>query len=177
MEENKFLSIQEAMQNESQEVSIRGWIYRERKSKKLAFIILRDSTNIIQCVFEKSNFSQEQWDQIDKTQIETCMTITGNIKKDDRAPSGYEIQANNFQIIGECDKFPITKDQSPEFLLDNRHLWIRSRKMTAIMKIRHTVIGAIHEFFRNKGFYEFTSPILQPNQCEGGSTLFEVNYY
>jgi asparaginyl-tRNA synthetase len=105
------------------------------------------------------------------------MEIKGKVVSQSKAPNNVEIQASSFKIIGESDNFPISKDFSPEFLADVRHLWIRSRKMTSIFKIRSTVAGAIHEFFRKKGFYEFDAPILQPNQCEGGSTLFEVNYY
>ena len=145
----QFKSIQDAMNQESGEVSIRGWIHRERGSNKLKFIQLRDSTNIIQCIVERSNF-ENKWDKIDKLQVETSMTITGEIKKDERAPSGYEIQVKDFEIIGLSDSYPITKDQSIEFLADNRHLWLRSRKMIAILKIRSTVIGAIHEYFRSQ---------------------------
>ena len=173
----EFLSIQQAIDQKEGNVAIRGWVYRERGSNKLKFIVLRDSSNIIQCVADADNFSQEEFEKLHKLQIETSMIIWGKIKKDDRAPTGYEISMNKFEIVGECDTFPIQKDQSPEFLLDNRHLWIRSRKMTAIMKIRSTILEAIHDFFKSKGYYEFTPPIMQPNQCEGGSTLFEVKYY
>jgi len=172
----EYLSIKEAMSKGSGLVSVRGWVYRERGSKSIKFIVLRDSSNIIQCVLEKSKF-EDSWEAIDKIQVEYSMEITGEIKKDDRAPSGYEISVKDFKIIGESDKFPITKDQSTEFLADNRHLWIRSRKMQAIMKIRHTILQGFREHYTNKGFFEFSPPILQPNQCEGGSTLFEVKYY
>lgn len=175
--DSKFLSIGQAMGQGSGDVSIRGWIYRERGSNKFRFIVVRDRTNIIQCVFERDNLGDERFEKIKKAQIETSIHIHGVIKKDERAPSGYEINVTDFEIIGEADTFPITKDQSTEFLLDKRHLWIRSRKLTAVMKIRSTVTGAIHEFFRSRGYTEFNAPILQPSQCEGGSTLFEVKYY
>ncbi|MBT4824056.1 asparagine--tRNA ligase [Candidatus Woesearchaeota archaeon] len=158
-------------------VAIRGWIYRERGSSKLKFVVLRDSTNIIQCVIDKGVVGEEKYLTIKKAQIETSIKIYGEIKKEDRAPSGYEVHVSDFEIIGACDTFPITRDQSPEFLLDNRHLWLRSRRMTAILKIRSTYIQARDQFFREKGFWRFDAPILQPNQCEGGSTLFEVKYY
>ena len=172
----EYISIQQAMNRESGEVSIRGWVHRERGSNKLKFIQLRDSTNVIQCIFERNNF-ENKWEDIDKLQVEASMTITGEIKKDERAPSGYEIQVKNFEVVGLSDSYPITKDQSIEFLADNRHLWLRSRKMIAILKIRSTVIGAIHEYFRNQGFHEYQSPIFQSVQCEGGSELFEVKYF
>lgn len=171
-----FVSIQEAM-NKGGDIAIRGWIHRERGSNKLKFIVLRDSTNIIQCVVKKESLSEEQWELVDSLQVETSMEIQGKIKKDDRAPTGYEVAVKKFKVIGLSDTFPITKDQSPEFLLDKRHLWIRSRRMTAIMKIRSSYIQAREEFFKKEGFHRFDTPILQPIQCEGGSTLFEVKYY
>ena len=173
------ISIQHAIEHAGQQkdVTIHGWVHRERGSNKLKFIVLRDSTNIIQCVIEKDNFSEEKWKEADKIKVEAALEITGTIKEDKRAPTGYEIHVDDFKVIGWSDTFPIQKDQSAEFLADNRHLWLRSRKMTAILKIRSTVFGAIHEYFRSHGFYEYQSPILQSVQCEGGSTLFSVNYF
>ncbi|MBW2982379.1 asparagine--tRNA ligase [Candidatus Woesearchaeota archaeon] len=173
----KYLSIQEAMDKGKGEVNIRGWVYRERGSSKIKFIVLRDSTNIIQCVIAKQDVGEKKFAIADKVQVETSMTLTGEIKKDDRAPTGYEILVKDFEVIGESDKYPITKDQSVEFLADKRHLWLRSRKMTAVMKVRSTVFGAIDEYFKKEGFYEYHSPIFQSVQCEGGSTLFEVKYF
>lgn len=173
----EFISIQEAINQGSGDVNIRGWVYRERGSNEIRFIVLRDSTNIIQCVIEKNIVGEEKFQIAEGIQVETSMTITGEIKKEPRAPNGYEIHVKNFEIIGISDTFPITKDQSPEFLLDNRHLWLRSRKMQAILKIRSTVFKAIREFFDKEGFYEFHSPIFQSIQCEGGSSLFEVKYF
>ncbi len=173
---NKFISIQEAIKQGKGTVSIRGWVYRERGSNKLKFITLRDSTNIIQCVLEKSNF-ENSWNEIDGVRIETSMELVGEVKKDDRAPTGYEIQVKEYKVVGKCDNFPIGKDLSKEFLADNRHLWLRSRKMTAMLKIRSTVFGALDEFFKGEGFYEYHSPIFQAVQCEGGSELFSVNYF
>lgn len=172
----KFISIQDAMKKGKGKVSVRGWVHRQRGSNKIKFIVLRDSSNIIQCVLEKSRF-EKAWDNIDKIQIEYSIEITGDIKEDKRAPSGYEISVTDCRIIGESDKFPIAQDQSREFLDDNRHLWLRSRKMTAMLKIRSTYVQAREEFFTKKGFTRFDSPILQPMQSEGGSTVFEVKYY
>jgi len=169
-------SIQEAMKKGTGAVAIRGWVYRERGSNKIKFIVLRDSTNIIQCVLKKDNF-KSSWHEIDAIQVETAMEIKGTIKKDERAPSGYEVGVKSYEVVGDSDTFPITKDQSPEFLLDNRHLWLRSRKMVAIMKIRSVYGQAREEFFKNEGFWRFDTPVLQPTQSEGGSTVFEVKYY
>ncbi|MBS3116309.1 asparagine--tRNA ligase [Candidatus Woesearchaeota archaeon] len=171
-----FTSIQDAINKASGAVSIRGWIYRERGSNKLKFIVLRDSSNIIQCVFERTKF-EKCWEEIDHLQVEASLTISGTLKQDDRAPTGYEVQVSDFKIIGKSENYPITKDQSTEFLADNRHLWLRSRKMVATLKIRSTVFAAIHDYFRKEGFYEYHSPIFQSVQCEGGSTLFSVDYF
>ncbi|RMF55138.1 asparagine--tRNA ligase [Candidatus Woesearchaeota archaeon] len=173
----KFMSIKEAMKKGSGKVAVRGWVWRERGSNKVKFIVLRDSSGIIQCVITRETIGDQLFEVADKIQVETSMAIEGRIKKDSRAPTGYEIEADSFGIIGESHTYPITKDQSREFLDENRHLWIRSRKMTAIMKVRSTFMTARDEFFKKKGFYRFDPPILQPNQCEGGSTLFEVKYY
>ena len=176
MKHTTFLSIQEAMNQGSGKVSLRGWVYRERGSNKLKFITLRDVSNILQCVFKRDDF-EKRWDEIDHLQVEASLQLTGTIKKDERAPTGYELHVEDYTLIGSSDNYPITKDQSVEFLADNRHLWLRSRKMTAILKIRSTVFGAIDEYFKGQGFYEYHSPIFQAVQCEGGSTLFEVKYF
>lgn len=172
----KYLSIKDAMKQGKGQVSLRGWIHRERGSNQLKFIVLRDSSNTLQCVFKREKF-EKGWEEIDHLQVETSLEITGEIKEDKRAPTGYEIQVKEYKIIGKSDNYPITKDQSIEFLADNRHLWLRSQKMQAVLKIRSTVFGALHEYFREEGFYEYHSPVFQAVQCEGGSTLFPVDYF
>jgi len=172
----KFSSISEAMKKGSGKVAVRGWIYRERGSNEFKFIVLRDSTDIIQCVFKREKF-EKQWEEIDKLQIEASLEVEGIIKKDKRAPTGYEINANKIRVIGKSEKFPIQKDLNEKLLGDRRHLWLRSRKMVALMKIRSSYIQARDEFFRKKKFYRFDAPILQPTQSEGGSTVFAVDYY
>ncbi|MEM3091265.1 MAG: asparagine--tRNA ligase [Candidatus Pacearchaeota archaeon] len=172
----KFISISEAMKKGKGKVAIRGWVYRERGSNEFKFLVIRDASDIIQCVFRRDNFKR-QWEDIDKLQVEASVEVFGSIRKDKRAPTGYEISAEKINIVGLSDKFPINKDLNEELLGDRRHLWIRSRKMNAILKIRSTVIGALHEYFRGKGFYEFQSPILIPGGAEDGPTMFEVNYF
>ena len=172
----KFISIAEAIKKASGKVAVRGWIHRERGSNEFKFIILRDSSDIIQCVLRKEKFSS-QWSEIDKLQIESSLEIEGAIKKDKRAPTGYEIEADKINIIGFSKDFPINKSLNEELLGDRRHLWLRSRKMTAIMKIRSRYVQAREQFFREQGFYRFDTPVLQPTQSEGGSTVFEVKYY
>jgi len=173
----KFLSIEEAMKKGSGKVALRGWVYRERKSNKFAFIVLRDSTNIIQCVVEKEKADKKTWEDAEKASTESSLIIEGEIKKDARAPTGYELKVKKLELVTRADTFPITKDQSPEFLLDKRHLWLRSRKMNQILKVRATVFKSIREFFEKNSYVEFTPPILTPVACEGGATLFPVKYF
>ena len=174
---SKFLSVQEALAKGKGIVQLRGWVHRERGSNKLKFVVLRDSTNIIQCVFKRDLFKDKEWEAIDKLLVESSLELEGELQEDKRAPTGYELQVKKVNIIQRAEDFPIAKDQSVEFLADNRHLWLRSRKMTAVLKVRHTIFGAIHDYYRKLGFYEYQSPILQSVQCEGGSTLFTVDYF
>lgn len=168
----KYLTIREALKKGKGKVSIRGWIYRERSLKDKVFLVIRDSTDIVQCIVKGKDYSKAK-----ELLIESSVKIEGTIRKDKRAPTGYEIDVSKLDIVHKAEKYPITKDQSIEFLADKRHLWIRSRKMTAILKIRSTVFGAIHEFFRKKGYFEFQSPIIIPGGAEEGPTLFELPYY
>ena len=171
-----FLSIKEAMKKGSGKVAVRGWVHRERGSNKMKFIILRDSSDIIQIVLDRKDF-EKQWNEIDSLQIESSLEIIGEIKKDERAQNGYEIKAKKLKIINLSHDFPINKSLNEELLGDRRHLWLRSRKMIAIMKIRDTVLSTIREHWRKKGFYEFNTPSIIGTQCEGGSSLFKVDYF
>lgn len=175
-----YISISEAMKKAREvgptRVAVRGWVHRERGSNKLKFIVLRDSTEIIQVVFEREKF-EKQWDEIDKLQIETSLKVSGEIKEDKRALTGFEINADEVEIVGKSESFPINKDLNEELLGDRRHLWIRSRKMTAIMKVRSTVMHAFREYFDNHGFVEFQTPVIIPGGAEEGPTMFELNYY
>jgi asparaginyl-tRNA synthetase len=179
MQKTKWTQIEEILTGNHVEktIHIRGWIYRTRSSGNIVFMILRDVTGVLQATVKKGNLPDPEFEDALKALIESSVQITGIVKEDKRAPGGYEIQVTNLTVVNFAEPFPITKNQSPELLLDQRHLWIRSRKLTSILKIRSTVVGAIHSFFRERGFYEFDAPVLQPNQCEGGSTLFEVKYY
>jgi asparaginyl-tRNA synthetase len=159
------------------EVEIRGWIFRTRSSGKIVFAQIRDHSGVIQATVIKGAVEDSEFEDAKSALVESSVRVKGEVKKDERAPGGFEIQVKGFTVVGFAEAFPITKDQSEEFLRDNRHLWIRSRKITAMMKIRSTVTGAIHQFFRERGYYEFTPPIFQPMQSEGGATLFEVKYY
>ncbi len=179
MSQGSFIKIEEIFRDSilDSKVKVRGWIYRTRSSGNIVFIILRDSTGYLQATIKKGNLNENEFIHAKKALVESSVELEGIIKEDKRAPGGYELQTSVFKIIQFAEPFPIVEDQSPEFLLDKRHLWIRSQKLTSIMKIRSTIVGAIHKFFRDRGFFEFDAPILQPNQTEGGSTLFEVKYY
>jgi asparaginyl-tRNA synthetase len=173
----KYLKIQEALDRKQGEVSIRAWVYRKREQKDYVFITIRDETGIIQIIIDKQKVEEKQYQTAKELGIESSIIISGKIKEEKRSPQGYEIEVDSLEVVGPSDNYPISKDFSEEFLLDVRHLWLRSRKMTAILKIRSTVVGAIHEYFRKEGFYEYQSPVLQSVQCEGGSTLFKVDYF
>jgi asparaginyl-tRNA synthetase len=164
-------------ESSGKEVEIRGWIYRTRSSGKIVFDIIRDSTGSIQTTVIKGEVDESDFEDAKKALVESSVIVRGIPREEERAPGGFEIQVKSFNVVGFSEKFPITKDQSEEFLRENRHLWLRSRKITAMMKVRSTVSGAIHQFFRDRGYYEFNAPVLQPIPSESGSTLFEVNYY
>lgn len=179
MSEIRWKKIEEILNEKrtDETVHLRGWIYRTRSSGNIAFTVIRDVTGTIQATVKKGNLPDNEFEDAKKALIESSVELKGIVKEDKRAPEGYELQVKGFNVVNFAEPFPIVKDQSPEFLLDQRHLWIRSQKLTSILKIRSTVVGAIHKFFRDRGYFEFDAPILQPNQCEGGSTLFEVKYY
>jgi asparaginyl-tRNA synthetase len=172
-----FVSIQQAIDKGSGPVKLRGWVYRERKSNSLGFIILRDRSNIIQCVVEKEKVDDATWDIVEKLYVESSVEITGTVSEDKRAPTGYELHVTALKAVHIGEPFPIAKDLSPEFLLDVRHLWLRSRKMVAIMKIRQTILDAFRDHYKKQEYTEYTPPIMHPTQSEGGSTLFGVKYY
>jgi len=155
-------------------VSIRGWVYRKREGKDIIFILMRDATGVIQCTFRKD---AESWEEAEKATIESSATLTGTVKEDKRAPGGYEISGENLSIIGLAETFPIAKDKSEEFLRDVRHLWLRSRKMSLVMRVRDEVLWSVHECFRKKGFVEVSPPMFISSACEGGSTLFGLKYF
>ena len=168
----EYLSIEKTFGNEGT-VNVRGWVHRIRKMKDKVFIVLRDSSDVIQCVVKDPEIVKIA----DELLVESSLEIKGKIYEEKRAPTGYEIEVTDLNIISKSEDFPIGKDQSPEFLADNRHLWLRSRKMTAIMKIRSTVLNVMREHWRTKGYYEHHSPSFLGMQAEGGSTLFKVDYY
>ena len=174
-----FTGISEAMKPgmDGKEVSIRGWIHRKRGSGGMLFIIIRDASGVMQCAVKKDKVPEASWAGADKALIESSVWVKGTVKQDTRAPGGFEMQATEFGVTQFSEIFPISKDQSTEFLLDVRHLWLRSQKLTNVMKVRDYAQRYFREFFVKKGFWEIAPPIITKAGCEGGSTLFEVNYF
>ncbi len=173
----EFMSVEDAIKKGTGKVHLRGWVYRERKSNAFAFVVLRDRTNIIQCVIKKDKVSPKIWEQAESVLIESAVELSGTLKEDKRAPTGFEVEVDDFKLIHKAERFPITKDQSTEDLLDKRHLWIRSRELTAVWKVKAQVLKACRDYFDSSGYFETTPPIITGSSCEGGSTLFHVDYF
>jgi len=159
---------------EGKTVTVRGWIYRKRESKQTIFLIVRDASGVIQCTIKKDSPS---WVEAEKATIESSVLLKGTAKKDKRALGGYEISVRTLSIIGLAEVFPITEYKSEEFLRDVRHLWLRSRRMNLIMRVRSEVLRFSHDFFRKEGFIEVSPPMFISSACEGGSTLFRLKYF
>ena len=164
--------------HEGNEITLRGWVYNKRSSGKLQFILLRDGTGVIQCVAFKGNFTPEQFDALDKLTQESSIEIRGKVRKDSRSPGGYELDVTGFEIVQVAENYPITpKEHGTAFLMENRHLWLRSSRQHAIIKIRHEVIKACRDYFDDLGFTLVDTPIFTPNACEGTTTLFETRVF
>ncbi|MEO0137107.1 MAG: asparagine--tRNA ligase [candidate division WOR-3 bacterium] len=170
--------IEEIGRYEGKEVEIKGWLYNKRSSGKVRFLLIRDGTGIIQSVISADEAKPEIFEIADKITQESSLIIKGLVRQDSRAPGGFEIVATDLKIIQLTENYPITpKPHSVEFLLPIRHLWLRSKKQNAILRIRHTVIKAIRDFLDNRGFICADTPILTPASVEGTTTLFPVDYY
>ena len=158
-------------------VKIRGWVHRSRTSGGLCFLVVRDSTGVIQCAVKKDAVGEQAFSDASAAYIESTILVEGAAKEDKRAPGGFELSASKVQLVAQGEPFPIAKDQSVEYLLDTRHLWLRSQSLTSIMKARHHIVRYLREFFDSQGFYELAPPIITGAACEGGSTLFELDYF
>ncbi len=174
----KFPQIRELLTGKQagKKVALRGWVARKRSSKKMAFLTIRDSTDRIQVSINRKK-NEENYNIADGIGYESAVLIEGILAKDDRAPGGYEIKAEKIEVIGPSENFPISKDQSQEFLLDVRHLALRSQRLTAMLKIRSSVFEAIHTYLRKEGYTEVQPPMFTTAGSEGGSTLFELKYF
>jgi len=171
-------SVQHLSEHVDQVVTLRGWIYNKSSKGKLHFVQLRDGTGTCQCVLFKKNVPEELFEAVGGCGQESSLILTGRVKADERAPGGFEVQVEGGQVLHPVDGYPITpKEHGTDFLLGNRHLWLRSKRQWAIMRIRDAVITAMRGFLDGRDFCCVDSPIFTPNACEGTSNLFEVPYF
>lgn len=175
------IRIEDAALHVGKRVRIQGWLYNMRKSGKIVFPILRDGSGMLQCVAVKNNLSEELFETLKGLTQESSLALTGTLRAEARALGGYEMDvegAEIFQRVSEEHPYPITpKEHGVDFLMDHRHLWLRSRRQHAAIRVRHTVIKAIRDYFDGHGFTLVDTPIFTPAACEGTTTLFEVDYF
>jgi asparaginyl-tRNA synthetase len=170
--------IEQVAQHEGQEVTLAGWVYNKTEKGKLVFIQLRDGTGMIQCVVFKKNVSEEAWNAAKSLTQESSLYVIGSVRADERAPSGYEIDVNDVQIVSLAHDYPITpKEHGIEFLMEHRHLWVRSAKQHALLRVRHEVIAAAQDYLNDNGFVRYDTPILTPVAAEGTTNLFSTEYF
>ena len=170
--------IEDLAKHAGAEVTLSGWLNNRRSSGKIHFLQLRDGTGICQCVATLNDLGAEAFAAADHLSQETSLTVTGLVREDKRAPGGYELTAKSFQVISGSNDYPITpKEHGVAFLHDLRHLWIRSSKQNAILRVRSEVEQACRDFFYDRGFVLFDAPVFTPTSCEGTTNLFEVDYF
>jgi len=173
-----FIRIADISNYENQEVIIKGWLYNKRSSGKLRFLLIRDGSETIQCVVFKGDVSEDSFENATNVTQESSVFIKGKVARDERSPIGFEIQVSEIKILQLSEEYPISKkDHGVDFLMDNRHLWLRSSRQHAIIRIRHEIIRAAREYFDINGFVLVDTPIFTPNAAEGTSTLFETEYF
>jgi asparaginyl-tRNA synthetase len=170
--------IEDVGRHEGEEVTLKGWLYNKRSSGKLHFLLVRDGTGVLQCVVFKKDVPAEQFALADHLGQESSVVVTGKVRADARAPLGYELGVTSLEVVHETADYPITpKDHGVAFLLDHRHLWVRSARQHAVLRVRSEVVRACRSFFDERGFVLFDAPILTPAACEGTTTLFETPYF
>jgi asparaginyl-tRNA synthetase len=170
--------IEDIARHEGREVSLRGWLHARRSSGKIHFLIVRDGTGFIQAVMSRADVDEETFRRADHLAQETSLEVRGLVRADRRAPGGYEISLLGLEILGPSAEYPISpKEHGVDYLMDRRHLWIRSERQHAILRIRHEVIRAVRDFFDDRGFVLVDTPIFTPAACEGTTTLFPVQYF
>lgn len=161
----------------SQEIEVRGWVFNFRSSGSIYFLQVRDGSGFVQAIISKKEVAPEIWEACEKITIETSVEIFGMVSKHPKKEE-YELQVKNLRLVQIAEEYPIgKKEHGPEFLLDLRHLWLRSSKQWAVLRVRNTVINATYEYFNQNGFIKIDTPILTPTACEGTTTLFEVPYF
>jgi len=162
-----------------QEVELKGWAFNFRSSGKIFFLQFRDGSGRVQVVYSKSDLPEDQWEALQTLRLESSVVVRGLVKEDTRSPSGFELEGKSFSIVQLApEDYPIgKKEHGPEFLLDNRHLWLRSERQWAIMRVRNTIINSTFAYFNEQGYVKFDTPILTPTACEGTTELFEIDYF
>ena len=175
------IRIDQAREFEGQTVKLQAWLHNLRHSGKIAFPTFRDGSGFMQGVVVKKDVPPEVFERCRHLTHESSLRVTGKMRADERAPGGFEMDVAEIEIVQEVsadDPFPITpKEHGTEFLMDQRHLWLRSRRQHAILRVRHEVIRAVRDYFDNNGFTLVDTPIFTPAACEGTTTLFEVPYF
>lgn len=175
---NSFITVSEIYRFEGKNVTLRGWLYNLRSSKTLHFIQLRDGTGIIQCIVEKGKVPDSTFEKAGQLSQESSLAITGMVRRDARSPIGYELAVTDLKIISASKDYPISpKEHGVAFLMDKRHLWLRSRRQHAILRVRAEIVRAIRDYFDGHGFVNLDAPIFTPSACEGTTTLFETDYF
>jgi asparaginyl-tRNA synthetase len=163
---------------EGQEVELCGWQFNRRGSKKICFMQMRDGSGFMQCVLARDAVDEALFDHVRKLPLESAVKVQGTVVADARSKRGFELQVTGVEVVHVGEEYPIgKKDHGPEFLMNNRHLWLRSRRQHVVLRVRHTVVKAIRDYFDERDFLLFDSPILTGNACEGTSTLFETPYF
>ena len=163
---------------EGREVVLRGWLYNKRSSGKLHFLQLRDGSGVVQCVVFKGDVEAELFELCDHLPQESSLVVHGQVRQEARSPIGYEVGVHHLEVVQEAEPYPITpKEHGVSFLLDHRHLWLRSSRPGAILKIRSEICKACRDFMETRGFVLVDAPIFTPAACEGTSTLFETAYF
>jgi asparaginyl-tRNA synthetase len=159
-------------------VAIKGWLHNRRSSGKIHFLVVRDGTGFLQVVMGKNDVPEETFKAADHLTQESAIIVTGTVREDKRAKGGYELTANGLEVVSPAGEYPITpKEHGVDFLLDRRHLWIRTERQVAILRVRHEIIDAVRDFFNSNGFILADTPIFTPAACEGTTTLFPVQYF
>jgi len=170
--------IEDIARHEGQAVTLKGWLHNRRSSGKIHFLTVRDGTGFIQVVMTRQAVGDEAFARADHLGQETSLIVHGTVRKDSRAPGGYEIDATGYEVVGESQDYPITpKEHGVDYLLDRRHLWLRTPRQQAIIRVRHEIIDAVRAFFNERGFILVDTPIFTPSACEGTTTLFPVQYF
>jgi asparaginyl-tRNA synthetase len=170
--------IEDIGRHEGEDVTIKGWLHNRRSSGKIHFLTVRDGSGFIQAVMSKAAVGEDLFKAADHLSQETSIVVTGTARADKRAPSGYEIDVKSVEVVGQSHDYPITpKEHGVDFLLDRRHLWIRTERQQAILRIRHEIINAVRDFVNHRGFILADTPIFTPAACEGTTTLFPAQYF